>query len=83
MEYAIGDMITYQNGERFEVGTIKKIRDDETVFVWYTTGDTAAATNVSDIKMFSQGDLLKVSNQYAFSVLYERSKILKNGGVIL
>lgn len=74
--------ISYPGNKSKLIKQIKEfIPTDENVFVWYTTGDTAAATNVSDIKMFSQGDLLKVSNQYAFSVLYERSKILKNGGV--
>lgn len=38
-----GEYILYQNGERFELGKIKRITDDG-AFVYYSSGDTAAKT---------------------------------------
>ncbi len=38
-----GDYIIYQNGDRYEIGKIKRIVDDG-AFVWYHDGDTAAKT---------------------------------------
>ena len=38
-----GDLIVYQNGDRFEIGKIKRITEDG-AFVWYHEGETAAKT---------------------------------------
>lgn len=38
-----GEYIIYQNGERYEIGRIKRITDDG-AFVWYSEGETAAKT---------------------------------------
>ena len=38
-----GEYIIYQNGDRFELGKIKRITDNG-AFVWYSEGDTAAKT---------------------------------------
>ena len=38
-----GDYIIYQNGDRYEIGKIKRIVDDG-AFVWYHSGNTAAKT---------------------------------------
>jgi hypothetical protein len=38
-----GDYIIYQNGDRYEIGKIKRITPDG-AFVWYHNGDTAAKT---------------------------------------
>jgi hypothetical protein len=38
-----GDYIIYQNGDRYEIGKIKRIVGDG-AFVWYHDGDTAAKT---------------------------------------
>jgi len=38
-----GDYIIYQNGDRYEIGKIKRIVDDG-AFVWYHSGETAAKT---------------------------------------
>lgn len=38
-----GEYIIYQNGDRYEIGKIKRIVDDG-AFVWYHDGDTAAKT---------------------------------------
>ena len=37
------ELIIYQNGERFEIGKIKKLTDDG-AFVYYHEGDTASKT---------------------------------------
>ena len=38
-----GELGIYQNGDSFEIGKIKSLRDDG-AFVYYHTGDTAAKT---------------------------------------
>ena len=38
-----GELIIYRNGERYEIGKIKRITNDG-AFVWYHEGDTAAKT---------------------------------------
>ena len=42
-EFREGDYIIYQNGDRYEIGKIKRITPDG-AFVWYHDGDTAAKT---------------------------------------
>ena len=41
--FKAGEYIIYQNGERYEIGRIKRITDDG-AFVWYSEGETAAKT---------------------------------------
>lgn len=38
-----GDLIIYRNGDRYEIGKIKRVTDDG-AFVWYSSGETAART---------------------------------------
>lgn len=38
-----GELIIYQNGERFEIGKIKRITENG-AFVYYHSGDTASKT---------------------------------------
>lgn len=38
-----GQLIIYQNGDRFEIGKIKRVVKDG-AFVYYSSGDTAAKT---------------------------------------
>ena len=42
-EFKEGELIVYQNGDRFEIGKIKRITEDG-AFVWYHEGETAAKT---------------------------------------
>ena len=42
-DFKEGEYIIYQNGDRYEIGKIKRIVDDG-AFVWYHDGDTAAKT---------------------------------------
>ena len=42
-EFHEGEYIIYQNGERFEIGKIKRVTDDG-AFVYYHEGETAAKT---------------------------------------
>ena len=41
--FQVGDLIIYQNGDKYEIGKIKRITPDG-AFVWYHEGDTAAKT---------------------------------------
>lgn len=42
-EFKEGEYIIYQNGDRYEIGKIKRITDNG-AFVWYNEGETAAKT---------------------------------------
>lgn len=42
-EFKEGELIIYQNGDRYEIGKIKRIVDDG-AFVYYHSGDTASKT---------------------------------------
>lgn len=42
-DFKAGQYIIYQNGDRFEIGKIKRVTSDG-AFVYYSTGDTAAKT---------------------------------------
>lgn len=41
--FKAGDLVIYRNGDRYEIGKIKRIVPDG-AFVWYSEGDTAAKT---------------------------------------
>lgn len=42
-KFEVGEYIIYVNGDRHEIGKIKRITDDG-AFVWYHSGDTASKT---------------------------------------
>lgn len=42
-DFKPGELIIYRNGDRYEIGKIKRITHDG-AFVWYHEGDTAAKT---------------------------------------
>lgn len=42
-DFMVGEYIVYVNGDRYEVGKIKRLCDDG-AFVWYHGGETAAKT---------------------------------------
>ncbi len=44
-----GQLVLYRNGDSFELGLVKSIRQDGTPFVYYSEGDTAAATPVENL----------------------------------
>lgn len=45
-EYSIGEYIIYRNGEKYELGRIKSLREDG-AFVAYHEGETGALTPYS------------------------------------
>ena len=54
-EYSIGEYIIYHNGEKYELGRIKSLREDG-AFVVYHEGETGALTPYSHMH--------KLTNQY-------------------
>lgn len=64
MKYKEGQLIIYQNGDRYEVGKIKRFKDKNSAFIWYYQGDTAALTDL---------DLIKpIINEYAIQELINK-----------
>ena len=60
-QYVEGEAVLYQNGDRFELGIVKRVCGDDEYFIWYHTGDTAARTHARHLH--------KISNRYAFHVI--------------
>ena len=48
IEYSVGEYIIYQNGDKYELGRIKSIKDDG-AFVAYHEGETGAKTSWEDM----------------------------------
>ncbi len=51
-----GDYVIYDSGYQVEIGRVTSSRGNETIFVCYHSGDTAAATALSMVQ--------KIENQY-------------------
>ena len=62
-EFEAGEPFVYQNGDRFEIGIVKRRnpRMPGRYFRWYSTGDTAACTDEADMR--------KIANAYAFRIV--------------
>ena len=43
MDYKVGEYIIYQNGDRYEIGRVKRVCEDG-AFVCYHEGETASKT---------------------------------------
>ena len=66
--YKKGEIVIYQNGDRYELGEVKEVCKNENgtydYRVWYHMGDTSART--------PSRCLHKISNLYAFSIKRKR-----------
>ena len=58
IEFKPGDYIVYVNGDRYEIGKIKRITDDG-AFVWYHEGSTAAKTPFDCMHKLVNGFVIK------------------------
>lgn len=56
-----GEYIIYVNGDRYEIGKIKRIVNDG-AFVWYSSGDTAAKTPFDCMHKLKNGYLIGETN---------------------
>ena len=68
-----GDVVVYRNGDSAEIGVVKRMRDNDTAFVAYHSGDTCAATPVRCLEVVKNGE--------SIAALAERRKQL--GGFII
>ena len=57
-EFKEGEYIIYNNGDRFEIGKIKRVVSDG-AFVWYHEGDTAAKTPFDCMHKIINGYVIK------------------------
>ena len=53
--YARGEYFVYRNGDRQELGMVKRRIDDETYACYYSMGDTAAHTPVDHMHRLENG----------------------------
>ena len=47
MEFKEGQLVVYRGSNGYEIGKIKKIKDETSAWIWYHSGDTAALTEFS------------------------------------
>jgi len=60
-KFEVGEVVLYQNGDKFELGIVKRFGNKpNTYFIWYHMGDTAACTD--------EINLHKIINLYAFDI---------------
>ena len=67
MKLLKGKPVIYQNGNRFELGIIKTVRDEKNAWINYHAGDIAALTNVDNLH--------EIANIYAFEILRKQTKV--------
>lgn len=58
IEFKPGEYIIYVNGDRYEIGKIKRVVSDG-AFVWYSSGDTAAKTPFDCMHKLVNGYVIK------------------------
>ena len=59
-KYAVGEYIVYVNGDRYEIGRVKSLRDDG-AFVCYHEGETASKTPYECMHKLDNGYCIKES----------------------
>lgn len=47
MTFKEGQLVIYKGSNGYEIGKIKKIKDNHSAWIWYHSGDTAALTEFS------------------------------------
>lgn len=45
MRFKEGQLIIYKGSNGYEMGKIKRIKDNKSAWIWYHSGDTAALTD--------------------------------------
>lgn len=50
MDFQKGQLVIYNGSNGYELGKIKKIKDNKSAWIWYHSGDTAALTDFDLIK---------------------------------
>ena len=53
-----GQYILYKNQDRYELGRVKEVRNNNTAFVCYHSGDTAALTSFDDIILLANDKVI-------------------------
>lgn len=48
--FEVGQIVLYKGAYGFEVGKIKRIKNNRQAYVWYHSGDTAALTDFEFLK---------------------------------
>ena len=70
-EYDIGEYIVNVNGDQYEIGKIKSLREDG-AFVFYHEGDTAAKTPFDHMHKLSNGYSIKEDTLGGAAITEER-----------
>ena len=49
-DFKEGQLVIYKGANGYEIGKIKRIKNDNQAYIWYHSGDTAALTDFDLIK---------------------------------
>lgn len=72
MEFQKGQLVIYKGTNGYEIGKIKRIKDNNSAWIWYHSGDTAALTDFNSIK--------PLTNDYCvLDIINKKNGGLKNG----
>jgi len=58
-EFKPGDLFIYRNGDQYQIGKVKRIKDDTHCRCWYHEGETAASTSVDVMHKISNDFCIK------------------------
>ncbi len=58
-EFKPGDLFIYRNGDQYQIGKVKRIKDDTHCWCWYHEGETAASTSVDVMHKISNDFCIK------------------------
>lgn len=65
MKFKEGQLIVYKGSNGYEIGKIKKIKDDKSAWIWYTGGDTAELTEIENF-------VYPINNDYCIADLLSK-----------
>ena len=64
-EYKDGELFVYTNGDRWELGKVKRPNNDGSgYFCWYSTGDTAANTPVECMHKLANAGWSRIEGEF-------------------
>lgn len=62
--YQPGELFVYVNGDRWELGQVKRSAGDDTYFCYYSMGDTAACTHVDNMHKLANAGWSHIERSY-------------------
>jgi len=78
-EFKDGELFVYTNGNRWELGMVKRKVDETTYACWYSMGDTASHTPVSHMHKLENAGFTRIEELLDDAYLEIRDLITGEG----